>query len=73
MKVESLVHESIKVKLDLSSIFQQKLINDLSLSQKDSLEFFDNATVFKNNRYEVKLPLSILAVITAHVKTGSKL
>ena len=56
MKVESLVHESIKVKQDLSSIFQQKRMNDFSLLQKDTLEFFDNATVFKNNRYEVKLP-----------------
>ena len=56
MKVESLVHESIKVKQDLSSIFQQKHTNDFSLSQKDTPEFFDNTTVFENNRYEVKLP-----------------
>ena len=56
MKIEFLVHESIKVKQDLSSIFQQKNINDFSLSQKDNLEFFDNTAVFENNRYEVKLP-----------------
>ena len=56
MKVESLLHESIKVKQDLSSLFQQKHINDFSPSQKDTLEFFDNTTVFENNRYEVKLP-----------------
>ena len=42
MKFESLVHESIEVKQDLSTIFQQKHINDFSLSQKDTLEFFDN-------------------------------
>ena len=56
MKIESLVHESIKVKQDLSSIFQKKHTNDFSLSQKDTPEFFDNTTVFENNRYEVKLP-----------------
>ena len=43
MKFESLVHESIEVKQDLSSIFQQKHITDFSLSQKDTLEFSDNA------------------------------
>ena len=36
MKSESLVHESIEVKQDLSTIFQQKRINDFSLSQKDT-------------------------------------
>ena len=75
MKIEFLVHESIKVKQDLSSIFQQKNINDFSLSQKDNLEFFGNTTVFENNRYEVKLPskmeqMSILAMIIPGVKTG---
>ena len=29
-------------------------MNDFSFSEKDTLEFFDNTTVFKNNRY-VKL------------------
>ena len=43
MKFGSLVHESIEVKQDLSTIFHQKRINDFSLSQKDTLEFFDNA------------------------------
>ena len=56
MKVESLVHESIKVEQDLSSIFQQKHTNDFSFSQKGTPEFFDNTTVFENNRYEAKLP-----------------
>ena len=31
-------------------------MGDYSLSQKDTLEFFDNTTVFKNTWYEVKLP-----------------
>ena len=55
MKFESLVHESIKVKQDLSSIFQRKRINDFSPLQKDTVKFFHNTTVFKNNRYELKL------------------
>ena len=48
MKIESLLHES-KVKLNLSSIFRQKCMNDFSFSQKDTLESFDNTKVFKNN------------------------
>ena len=70
MKVESLVHESIKVKQDLSSIFQQKHINDFSLLQKATLEFFDNTTVFENGRYEVKLPFKDETDVNLRVNYG---
>ena len=75
MKIEFLVHESIKVKQDLSSIFQQKNINDFSLSQKDNLEFFDNKQFLKiidmKSSFLSKMEqMSILAMIILDVKTG---
>ena len=56
MRVESHIHENVKVKNELTSVFESENTKIFSQSQKDAIEFFDATTSFQNGRYEVKLP-----------------
>ena len=78
MKVESLVHESIKVKQDLSSIFFNKNIQMIFLFRKKILQNFLIIQQFlkiidmKSSFPSKTKQMSILAIIIAYVKTRLK-
>ena len=50
LRVESHIHENIKTKNELTSVFEKENTKTFSQSPKDTIEFFDATTIFQNEK-----------------------